>query len=206
MSIFQSFPSLNGLNKLSKKFGKDNMGLYRDDGLSAFKNHNDHQNGKVRKKMVDLFKQPHLNLEIKFNLKIADDLDITFDITTGLFKPYSKTSNVSRYVDAKSNHPPSIPKEIPKSISKRITSNSCNEQVFNVAALFYNDILDKCGYSERLAFEKEQCTHEIRNRGRNIIWYNPPFSKMLKPIFRNNVYTYWINILSQDLQLSPRQN
>ena len=84
MSIFQSFPSLNGLNKLSKKFGKDNMGLYRDDGLSAFKNHNDHQNGKVRKKMVDLFKQPHLNLEIKFNLKIADDLDITFDLTTGL--------------------------------------------------------------------------------------------------------------------------
>ena len=71
--------------------------------------------------MVDLFKQPHLNLEIKFNLKIADDLDITFDLTTGLFKPYSKTSNVPRYVDAKSNHPPSIPKEIPKSISKRIT-------------------------------------------------------------------------------------
>ena len=177
MSIFQSFPSLNGLNELSKKFGKDNIGLYRDDGLSGFKNHNSHQNDKVRKEMVDLFKQPHLNLEIKSNLKIADDLDIRFDLTTRLFKPYSKTSNVPRYVDAKSNHPPSIQKEIPKSISKRITSNSCNEQVFNAAALFYNDILDKCGYSERLAFKKEQCTHEIRNRGRNIIWYNPPFSK-----------------------------
>ena len=152
--------------------------------------------------MVDLFKQPHLNLEIKFNLKIADDLDITFDLTIGLFKPYSKTSNVPRYVDAKSNHPASIPKEIPKSISKRITSNSCNEQVFNAAALFYNDILDKCGYSERLAFKKEQCTHEIRNRGRNIIWYNPPFSKMLKPIFQNNVYTYWINILVEIINIT----
>ena len=189
MSIFQSFPSLNGLNELSKKFGKDNIGLYRDDGLSGFKNHNGRQNDKVQKKMVDLFKQPHLNLEIKFNLKIADDLDITFDLTTGLFKPYSKTSNVPWYVDAKSNHPPSIPKEIPKSISKRTTSNSCNEQVFNAAALFYNDILDKCGYSERLAFEKEQCTHEIRNRGRNIIWYNPPFSKMLKPIYFKTTFT-----------------
>ena len=30
------------LNDLSKKFDKDNIGLYRDDGLSAFENHNGH--------------------------------------------------------------------------------------------------------------------------------------------------------------------
>ena len=35
---------------------KDNIGLYRDDGLSVFKNYNGHQNDKVRKKMTDLFK------------------------------------------------------------------------------------------------------------------------------------------------------
>ena len=46
--------------------------------------------------------------------------------------------------------------------------------------MFYNDILDKCRYSEKLTFEKEQYTHERRNRGRNIIWYNPPFSKNVK--------------------------
>ena len=44
------------LNMLSKKFDKDNIGLYRDDGLSVFKNYNGHQNYKVRKKMTDLFK------------------------------------------------------------------------------------------------------------------------------------------------------
>ena len=48
-----------------------------------------HQNDKVRKEMIDLFKQPHLHLEIKSNLKIADYLDIMFDLTTGLFKPYN---------------------------------------------------------------------------------------------------------------------
>ena len=58
------------LNELSKKFGKDIIGLYRDDGLSVFKNHNGHQNDKVRKEMIDLFKQHHLNLEIKCNLKL----------------------------------------------------------------------------------------------------------------------------------------
>ena len=110
--------------------------------------------------MVDLFKQHHLNLEIIYNLEILDYLDITFDLTTGLFKPYNKTNNIPRYVNSKSNHPPSILKEIPKSVSKRISSNFCNEQVFNAAAPFYNDILDKGGSSEKLPFEKEQYTHE----------------------------------------------
>ena len=78
--------------------------------------------------MIDLFKQHHLNLEIKCNLKIVDYLDITFDLTTGLFKPYNKTNNIPLYVNAKSNQLPSILKEIPKSVSKRILSNSCNEK------------------------------------------------------------------------------
>ena len=102
------------------------------------------------------------------------------DLTTGLFKPYNKTNNIPRYVNAKSNYQPSILKEIPKSVSKRISSNSCIEQVFNAAAPFYNDILHKCGYSEKLTFEKGQYTYERRNRRRNIIWYNQPFSKNVK--------------------------
>ena len=97
-----------------------------------------------------------------------------------MFKPYNKTNNIPLYVTAKSNHPPSILKEIPRSLSKRISSNSCNKQVFNAAAPFYNDILDKCRYSEKLTFAKEQYKHEKRNRGRNIIWHNPPFSKNVK--------------------------
>ena len=44
------------LNELSKKFDKDNSGLYRGDGLSFFKNYNGHQNDKVWKEMIDLFK------------------------------------------------------------------------------------------------------------------------------------------------------
>ena len=66
--------------------------------------------------MIDLFKQHHLNLEIKCNLKISDYLNITFDLTTGLFKPYNKTNNIPRYVNARSNQPPFILKEIPRSV------------------------------------------------------------------------------------------
>ena len=98
-----------------------------------------------------------------------------------------------RYVNAKSNHPPSMLKEIPKSVSKRISSNSCNEQVFNAAAPFYNDILDKCGYSEKLTFEKEQYTQERRTRERNIIWYNPPFSENVK----TNIAKQFLHLLDK---------
>ena len=44
--------------------------------------------------MIDLFKQHHLNLEIKCNLKIVDYRDITSDLTTGLFKTYNKANNI----------------------------------------------------------------------------------------------------------------
>ena len=44
-------------------------------------NHNDHQNDKVPREMIDLFKQHHPNLNIKCNLNIVDYLDITFDLT-----------------------------------------------------------------------------------------------------------------------------
>ena len=72
--------------------------------------------------------------------------------------------------------------------------NFCNEQVFRVAAPFYNDILGKCGYSEELTFEKEQYTHERRNRERNIIWYNPSFGKNVK----TNIAKHFLHLLDKN--------
>ena len=33
---------------IGEKLNKDNIGLYRDDGLACFKNNNGHQNNKIR--------------------------------------------------------------------------------------------------------------------------------------------------------------
>ena len=49
------------LIELSKNFDKDNIGLYRDGGLSVFKNYNGHENDKVQKEMIDPINQHHLN-------------------------------------------------------------------------------------------------------------------------------------------------
>ena len=131
------------LNELSKKFDKDNIELYRDDGLSVSYYHNGHQNDKVWRKMIYIFKRHHLSLGIKSNLNL-DYLNITFDLTKGLFKRYNKTNSIPRYVNGKSDHPLSILKEVLKSLSKCISSNSCSKHVLNAAEPFYNYLLDKC--------------------------------------------------------------
>ena len=43
------------LDMLSKLFEKNSIGLYRDDGLSIFRNYNGHQSDKVRKELTKLF-------------------------------------------------------------------------------------------------------------------------------------------------------
>ena len=80
--------------------------LFHSKNLFCF--HNGHHNGGV----TDLFKQNHLNLDIKCNRKCVYYLDIKFNLTTGLFKPYNKTNNIHLSVNPKSNHPPFILKEI----------------------------------------------------------------------------------------------
>ena len=49
-----------------------------------------------------------LKITIEANKKVVNFLDITLDLNTEKFKPYSKPSNTPRYVHSKSNHPPNI--------------------------------------------------------------------------------------------------
>ena len=93
------------LSILSYRYDKENIGLYRDDGLAVFKNHSGHQNDKVRKDLISFFKHHGLDLEIKCNLKQTDFLDVTFDLDSGLYKPFNKPNNDPLYVHADSNHP-----------------------------------------------------------------------------------------------------
>ena len=163
---------------IGEKFNKDNIGLYRDDGLACFENNNGHQNDKIRKELIQIFQTHGLILEIKCNLKNVDYLDITFDLNTGSYRPYRKSNNDTIYINTKSNHPPSILEQIPAAISKQISTNSSNKQIFQNAAPCYNNILKDYEYKEKIQFQqyKHQQTQPRRNHSRNIIWFNPPFS------------------------------
>ena len=41
----------------------------------------------------------------------------------------------------------------------------------------YNDALKSSGYKEKIRYDKNQNQRSQRNRSRNTIWFNPPFSQ-----------------------------
>ena len=169
------------LNALGNKFGKENIGLYRDDGLACIKNLNGHQLDKLRKDITKIFKDMGLDITIQTNLKIVNFLDVTFNLQDGTYKPYKKPNDTPLYINVNSNHPPNIIKQIPSTINKRINELSSNEDIFIKAAPFYDDALTKSGYKEKLKYSSVNPNDgNRRNRSRKIIWFNPPYSANVK--------------------------
>ena len=162
------------LSQIHTLIALENVGLYRDDGLAVLRNTNGPQCEKIKKNLIAIFKSHGLKIEISIS-KIANFLDLKFDLNSNTFKTYNKPNNQPLYVNSKSNHPPSIIKQIPKSISKRISDNSCNIQVFQESAPFYNNLLTDSGYTEKLSFSPRS-NNKKTCRKRKILWYNPPFS------------------------------
>ena len=61
------------------------MGLYRDDGLGIFKNMSGPEVERKQKILVKIFKNDELSIIVKTNLKIADFLDIHFDLVREIY-------------------------------------------------------------------------------------------------------------------------
>lgn len=70
---------------MAQKFNKNNIDLYRDEGLAVFKNINGHQADKIRKEFQQLFKKFALSLEVEYNLKIVNYLDVTLNLNNGTY-------------------------------------------------------------------------------------------------------------------------
>ena len=167
------------LDKLSKLLGKDNVGLYRDDGLAAVKSTSGPVLDKMKKNIITLFKNEDLGITIDTNLIEPDFLDVTFNLATGKFFPYRKPNNIPLYINVKSNHPPSIIKDLPNMINKRLSDLSCNKEEFDKAKPLYEKSLHESGYKTSMSYAQTEVKNS-RNRSRNIIWFNPPFSQNVK--------------------------
>ena len=86
-----------------------------------------------------------------------------------------KPGDRPKYVNAKSNHPPTILKNIPLAVNKRLSCISSDKEVFDNAAPLYQEELDRAGYSHKLEYQEEPPKGK-RKRHKKIIWFNPPFS------------------------------
>ncbi|PIK41521.1 hypothetical protein BSL78_21624 [Apostichopus japonicus] len=122
------------LSTLQSKLHIENVGLYRDDGLAVLRSLSGRQADRVRKQLAEIFGNFGLRITVETNLKAVNYLDVNLNLITGKYKPYRKPNNEPTYINAQSNHPPSITKQIPTSISKRISSLSSDKDTFDQAA------------------------------------------------------------------------
>ena len=102
------------LNKISKKYDKNDIGLYRDDGLVVFKNIRGPESERIKKNFQSLFEKYGLEIIIECNKKVVDFLHVTFNLKDGTYKPYQKPVNKISYINVQLNHSPNIIKQLPK--------------------------------------------------------------------------------------------
>ena len=171
------------LTKLTPLLGESKIGLYRDDGLGVVENRPGPALDRCRKDIIHTFKMLGLRVTIEVNLKEVNYLDLAMSLNSGTYRPYMKPNSVLMYVNAASNHPPQVLKNVPAGINKRLASISCSKEVFDDAKGAYQDALKASGYDHKLEFvsQTSNSTHGNRKqRHRNVLWYNPPYSKAVK--------------------------
>lgn len=172
------------LNLLCEILDKEQVGLYRDDGLAVVKHLSGPQIEQKRKNIIKIFKDNGLNITIQANLKVVKFLDVELNLNNGIFRPYRKPDNIPVYINKKSNHPSTVLKQLPESISKRISDISSNEYVYKNSIPTYAEALKKSGFTGNLTFTPKvtstTTSNEEKKRKRKIIWFNPPYCMSVK--------------------------
>ena len=143
------------LQKLSEKYKRKDLALYRDNGLAIFKNVNGPDPEKIKKHFCNLFIDHDLELTIQRNRKVVNFLEVTLNLGNSVYCPYLKDNNQIIYVNTESNHPLSIIKQLPKSIELRLSQLSANEEIFKNSATPCNEALTKAGHKQRIQYQQK---------------------------------------------------
>ena len=131
------------LSSLEKRFGRDKIGLYRDDGLAILKTTSGRLADRARRDLIKIFNDLVLKITAEGNQKIVHLFDVTFDLTTSKYYLDRKPNDDPLYVNSPSNHPPSFLTQLPRSINNRLSQLSCDEATFKTASAPYQDALKR---------------------------------------------------------------
>ena len=189
------------LSEITKVVTKEDIGLYRDDGLGLMRNIGKPEVERRKKQIIKIFKNHGLKIIIHANLISVKYLDVEFDLRNNIFRPYRKPNSEPLYISKQSNHPPSILKQMPSSISRRLTDISSSEEVFLQASPLYEAALRVSGYEESVEYKQERGEGR-RNRKRKVIWFNPPFSANIK----TNIGRKFLNLVRKHFHPLHRLN
>ena len=78
-----------------------------------------------------------------------------FNLNEQTYKPYRKSNHDPIYINIHSNHPPNMIADIPKAISKRLTSTSCNKNVFDRNVGIYQAALKISGFDGKITYNDQ---------------------------------------------------
>ena len=186
---------------LAKIISKNDMGLYRDDGLIVLKNKNGQQTDRTREKIVKIFKDTDFSIDITTDLVEVNFLDVTFNLLNETYRPRRKPNDELKYINVSSNHPPQIIKQLVNTINDRLSRNSSSEKVFNEFKSYYEDALNKNGYKTQLEYKipSTSINRNSKNRKRKIIWFNPPYNQSVS----TNVAQTFLELIDKHF---PRSN
>ena len=113
------------LDKISVKYDKNRTGLYRDNGLSLFKN----STSKSKKELTKTFKYFGLEIVAESNLRLVNHLDVTTNLNNGSCRRCHKPDDI-QYINKEFNHSPTLINHLPASIEKRFSNNASDEKLF----------------------------------------------------------------------------
>ena len=78
---------------LNKEFGKQNIIIYGDDGLSFFENISGPDADKIKKTLFTTFKSNGLSITRECSFIVTDFLDVTFDLKSATISIENQTMN-----------------------------------------------------------------------------------------------------------------
>ena len=180
------------LNVLSKKYNKNDLRLYRDDGLAVLKNKSEPQSEHVKKNIQKIFKEHGLDIIMQCNMKVVNYLDVTFNLNDGTYMSYTKPNNEIKYIHKNSNHPASVIRQIPLSIESRLSTLSFNEK-------YHKKSFNHVKHKNDTELSKEFWEIKKRNGTPKITWkiiricrsYNPNSKRCLLCLHENyEIATY----------------
>ena len=125
-----------------------------------------------------------LSITIEINLFEIDFLNATFNMVTGKFFIFRKLNKKPYYINAKSNHPPTMIKDILNVMNRRVLDLCCNEEKYEKAKLLNESAFNESMYKTTMTYTKITTTNN-RNRAHNnihVTYKTYLIAKMLKPV------------------------
>ena len=162
------------LFNLEQLIPKEDVGLYRDDGLAVVELPGP-EIERLRKRIIKIFSSHGLKITTQVNITTTDFLDVLLDLQSGLHRPFRKANSNLLYVHKDSNHSSHVKRELPNMIGRRLSNLSSSKEIFMAESGAYNNALAAAGYSDKLKYNTQR-GGKTRTRSRKVTWFNPPWN------------------------------